>query len=583
MDKTVGGFAFSMGKEVFGFEEQMVDFAMMKFQILSDPNLTEAQRQQKLNELQGMMDIAAEKLVFTYLSSALGVMAATSSVTGLGIAFGLAAIVIDKVIIPMIESGDFDKFVQGKLSLRSLLMRWIIDPSGFVYEGVTSNRVSGAKATVYHRESEADTTAKLWNAAEFTQQNPLITDEGGNYAWNVPEGLWQVRVSKDGYETATTEWLPVPPPQTDVKIKLNNQANPTVEAAYATQSSLRVMFSQYMDPKTVSGLKLTDAVGKDMPYRLVYDESETDADGNVYAKSYLLHLTSVRPAEGSAVTLGSISAAKSSSGVAATGADQKLTVGKDVRLINNESVSLTPGNAYDITLKLVCYANQKISVTSDAPSIVSVASVGSVSSSGTATVKLNGNVTGSATITVAIEGTGIERKIPVKVADEISEGAEFNDDPAPADISSCTVDLAESSFKYDGKAKTPTVTVKKGDVMLEADKDYAVVYKNNVEAGKATVEVVGVDGYSGSVSKEFTIEAAAPAAIAGDVTGDGVVAMNDILKINSYLLKRIQLTDAELAAADVTGDGYVAMNDILKINSYLLKRIQTLQVAKMAI
>ena len=67
-----------------------------------------------------------------------------------------------------------------------------------------------------------------------------------------------------------------------------------------------------------------------------------------------------------------------------------------------------------------------------------------------------------------------------------------------------------------------------------------------------------------------------PVLVKGDVTGDGEVAMNDILKINSYLLKRIQLSDAELAAADVTGDGAVAMNDILKINSYLLKRISSL-------
>ena len=591
MSPAVGSYAFSMGKEMFQFEGQTLNYAQAYFDIMSNPNLSEADRQAKLRELQDMKEVACEKLVMTFLASTLKMLAANEAAGialglgsgGVAIAFGVLAVVVDKVIIPMLESGDLQKFVQGKLSLRSLLMRWIIDPSGFVYEGVTSNRVNGAKATVYYRESEADTTAKLWNAAEFTQENPLITDDGGNYAWNVPEGLWQVRVSKDGYETATTDWLPVPPPQTDVNIKLSNLANPTVETAYATQGSVRVSFSQYMDPKTVSSLKLTDASGKDMPYRLVYDQGETDADGNVYAKNYLLHLTGVRPAEGSAVTLGSISAAKSSTGVAATGADQKLAVGKDVRLTNKESISLTPGTTYDITLKLAGYANQKITVTSDAPGIVSVASVGSVNSSGTATVKLNGNVLGSATLTVAIEGTGIERKIPVKVADEISEGADFNDDPAPADISSCTVELDESSFKYDGTAKTPAVTVKKGDVTLEADKDYAVSYKDNVEAGKATVEVVGIDGYAGSVSKEFTIEAADPAIIPGDVTGDGVVAMNDILKINSYLLKRIQLTDAELAAADVTGDGYVAMNDILKINSYLLKRIQTLQVAKMAI
>ena len=79
-----------------------------------------------------------------------------------------------------------------------------------------------------------------------------------------------------------------------------------------------------------------------------------------------------------------------------------------------------------------------------------------------------------------------------------------------------------------------------------------------------------------SCSVTVSLSAPTPTIVRGDVTGDGQVAMNDILKVNSYLLGRIQLTDAELAAADVTGDGQVAMNDILKINSFLLGRIETL-------
>ena len=49
------------------------------------------------------------------------------------------------------------------------------------------------------------------------------------YAWDVPEGQWQVKYEKAGYETTYSEWLPVPPPQLDVNIGIVSTATPTVE------------------------------------------------------------------------------------------------------------------------------------------------------------------------------------------------------------------------------------------------------------------------------------------------------------------------------------------------------------------
>lgn len=108
-------------------------------------------------------------------------------------------------------------------------MKWVIDPSGYVYDNVTEERLEGVTTTVYCIEYDnsdtfwdkvpaADTYGNLWNALEYSQQNPLITDEEGRYAWDVPEGWWRVKYEKDGYETIWSEWLPVPPPQTEVNI-----------------------------------------------------------------------------------------------------------------------------------------------------------------------------------------------------------------------------------------------------------------------------------------------------------------------------------------------------------------------------
>lgn len=73
-------------------------------------------------------------------------------------------------------------------------------------------------------------------------------------------------------------------------------------------------------------------------------------------------------------------------------------------------------------------------------------------------------------------------------------------------ISKASVTLASSSYAYDGKAKTPAVSVKDGSV-LSKNTDYKVTYKNNVNAGTATVTVTGIGNYSGTVSKTFKITA----------------------------------------------------------------------------
>lgn len=56
----------------------------------------------------------------------------------------------------------------------------------------------------------------------------------------------------------------------------------------------------------------------------------------------------------------------------------------------------------------------------------------------------------------------------------------------------------------------------------------------------------------------------------GDVTGDGVVKMNDVMKIASQLVNGNVLHDEYLIAGDVTGDNKVKMNDVMKIASGLV-------------
>ena len=126
-------------------------------------------------------------------------------------------------------------------------MKILIDPSGYVYEAVPSNRVEDVTATIFYKENREDETAIVWDAWNYNQENPLTTDQDGRYAWDVPVGWWQVKYEKDGYLTAYSDWLEVPPPQTEVNIPIVSMAVPEVETVHFYTDSIEVFFTQYLD------------------------------------------------------------------------------------------------------------------------------------------------------------------------------------------------------------------------------------------------------------------------------------------------------------------------------------------------
>ena len=73
-------------------------------------------------------------------------------------------------------------------------------------------------------------------------------------------------------------------------------------------------------------------------------------------------------------------------------------------------------------------------------------------------------------------------------------------------ITSGGVKLSKTSYKYDGHAKKPSVTVKFGHKKLKKNRDYTVTYKNNRQRGTAKVIVKGRGLYSGTVTKTFRIK-----------------------------------------------------------------------------
>ena len=61
-------------------------------------------------------------------------------------------------------------------------------------------------------------------------------------------------------------------------------------------------------------------------------------------------------------------------------------------------------------------------------------------------------------------------------------------------------------WDYTGEEIKPEVTVKDGGKELVKGTDYTVGYKDNVNAGEATIIITGIGNYKGSVEKKFTIK-----------------------------------------------------------------------------
>ncbi len=72
-----------------------------------------------------------------------------------------------------------------------------------------------------------------------------------------------------------------------------------------------------------------------------------------------------------------------------------------------------------------------------------------------------------------------------------------------ADLSNSKISVP--SVTYNGKAQTPAPSVTLNKTTLTKDKDYSITYKNNKNAGTATVTITGLTPYSGTASQTFEI------------------------------------------------------------------------------
>lgn len=400
------------------FGGTMFNLGMAKMNVFLDTSLTTAQRDAKCAQLQMMAQIEFQKLMHTFVGNALTASSIMLAGTGIGLALGMAAVLHSLVIGPMIESGTFLGVMNGKESLIDAILKWIIDPSGYVYEGVTSNRLSEVTMTLYYKASLEDKEAVLWDASEYNQINPIITDSMGTYAWDVPEGYWQVKAEKEGYETTYSEWMEVPPIQTDVNLKMSKIDAPKVSSASIYETYTIVEFDQYVVPETVNNLILKDEKGNLIETTITYDTSQKDWDGNVYAKVFKLEHTATVVSEGTNITLEVSEGIIGSSGKAVEAESIKEVAETHIVVDGGDNLYLVEEDSIDVVFTVSDLFVNNAVVTVEDSSIIRVSDV--INNEGIYTVTVTGLSKGETTLTITLEELGIQKEVAVTVDSNIA-------------------------------------------------------------------------------------------------------------------------------------------------------------------
>ncbi len=434
--------------------------------------------------------------------------------------------------------------------------KYAIDPSGYVYEAVTNNRIENVKATIYHKNPENGEII-LWNADEYDQSNPIYTNKDGEYAWDVPEGEWQVKYEKEGYETTFSEWLPVPPPQLDINIALVSKENPIVETFMVYPDHAKIIFSKYMIPESIVGLRLLDKNENEMPYILEYDETQKNADGVNYAKEYVLRFDKMVLEKGSICKLVLDSEAKSYAGSTIDVLEQEGIVDTNIEIIASDSVTVKMGETLEIPIDIVS-ANQSLEISA----VSGFEEIATVEIMDTGNIKVMGQMYGETEIFLTIPRIGINKTIKVIVGKN-TEKIEIKQEiklPQKVYIISVGESIEIVPSVYPDSFLKGKWIISDETIMSEKDNNF-----NAKKEGKVTARYTLLDDEKIYAECQIIVVAKVKK---GDVNGDGAINVSDGVILKKYLAGMKGL-NVNMTTSDVNADGEVNIRDAVILMKYL--------------
>lgn len=462
-----------------------------------------------------------------------------------------------------------------------LLTEGGIDPSGFVCEAVESNRLENVTATVFYSDNPAGTNAVLWNASDYNQQNPLLTDALGHYEWYVPEGWWQVRFEKEGYETVTTEWLPVLPVQTDVNVSMKSLYAPTVSRVAAYSDCADITFSQYMDISSVTteNLKLS-ADGKEITGKIVPLNSERSFNNE--SVEYASKFRFIPDESMSGVVSFEINKVRNYNGLYI---DEAFVTSAEVTdrietLDVPVNVNVESGSSTEVEIRILpAKSDVNIIVRAGSERFLTVDNTSvKTDKDGVAKVNITGRLAADTALYVTVDGTELSAEIPVRIHpapaletdsdshDMSDTDKESPDDPIDSDnsdrdnglSSDTSSDSDNQTTSSDSEVKPSSDSDKQDNT---SDTDSVPSDSDNTSETKDTPS----DSSDSDSNTKTDPSSDNEKKLAGDIDNDGEITANDALMILRASVGMGELTPEQTALADIDGDGYITANDALAV------------------
>ena len=366
---------------------------------------------------------------------------------------------------------NIDEFIRDDGMFTTPSTEPILDPSGYVYEGVLSNRLPGVTTTVYYKDETG--APKKWNAEDYGQDNPLTTDENGFYQWNVPNGEWQVKYEKEGYETVTSEWLPVPPPQLDVNQGMKSATPPTVTSLKGYEGGIVIDMSKYMTASTFNTTNVTvtrNGAAQAGKVELDDPEGASQSDGKLASKFRFVPETDFIASDAVVVTVHK--EVQSYCGVEMA-EDYQATVpieGEVKKIVYDENLTVEHQGTKKITVSVLpkeASVGKKLNVKTSSADIVSLeAAQADIDEDGKASVTVTGELLGDAYITFEVAGTDVSETTKVTVV----EGAIIENESIKISSAKQVTYMSDKDLDFTGypdlKAYVATGYAKSGTIWL---------------------------------------------------------------------------------------------------------------------
>ena len=303
---------------------------------------------------------------------------------------------------------------------QAALFKWIIDPSGCVYVGSLSNPLKGATVTLYYLNEETGKW-EIWDASEYSQKNPVITDSDGVFAWDVPEGQWKVKVECQGYKSMWSDVYTVPPEQTDIHLNMQADQDVAIDFSYMTETYVELTFTQLVFADTLNAIQLTDENGNNISYTVQNQNEVTDPDGKILVRSCrLLYDDAILSKQ---VNIQIPDGLTSYNGTKVKA--QTVSVsnkGLPTIMMEEGKLELRSGDCIIVKGKIENYSGQaKLEVDTDSYSIAKVYQITQPDTNGQFEVYLDGINIGQTALNISLMGTKISSQMDVTVGATVDE------------------------------------------------------------------------------------------------------------------------------------------------------------------